>query len=145
MKCDLSDTWNAKCDIKLTCVTQVAHCETQTTQCVTHVTQYVAHFVTHVTPHCQVECDGDLDEPKSLLACRLWQISWLVGPVALAGLAQRRLETTKVADLQGGSGHLVPQECLQMISIIIEEKGHSSDNLRHGLLSVGGRLLVLRV
>jgi len=45
----------------------------------------------------------------------------------LAGLAQRRLEaTTKVADLQGGSGLLVPQECL-----------------RHGLLSVGGGLLVL--
>ena len=48
------------------------------------------------------ECDGDWDEPKSLLACRHWQISWLVVLVALAGLPQRRLETTKVADLQGG-------------------------------------------
>ena len=37
----------------------------------------------------------------------------------LAGLAQRKFEATpKVADLQGGSGLLVPQECLQVILVM---------------------------
>merc|ERR1711936_1362592 len=96
MICDPSDTWNAKCDIKLTMCktsdTMCDKCDTVRVKCDT----LCGTFDTPLPEEC------DWDEPKSLLACRHWQISWLVVVVALAGLAQRRLETTKVADLQGG-------------------------------------------
>jgi len=103
-------------------VKQVTQCVTNVTQCVSNVT----HCVAHLTPHCQRNVTG-----MSQRACWFvgigrsvgwwwwwhWQV-WLKG-----GWRPLRWLTCK-----GGSGHLVPQECL-----------------RHGLLSVGGRLLVLRV
>ena len=83
IRCDTSDTWNAKCDIKLKCDT----CDTR--------------------PHCQEECDGDLGEPQSLKPM-IWLvlvggISWPV-VAALADLAQRSLETTRWLTCKGAVG-----------------------------------------
>ena len=114
MICDPSDTWNAKCDIKLTWVTM---CETSDTMC----DKCDTHCVAHLTPHCQRNVTG-----MSQRACWLvgigrsvgwwwwlwhWQV-WLKG-----GWRPLRWLTCK-----GGSGHLVPQECLKMISVLIWEK-----------------------
>ena len=72
--CDTSDTWNAKCDIKLTCDTMCDKSDTMCDRCDTMCNTCNTMCNTCDTmcntcdtrPHCQEECDGDLDEPQSL-------------------------------------------------------------------------------